>query len=168
MKKNIIIVVILLATLSTGVIAGRLTTPVKEKIVEKEVEKIVEVESPTTGLAKKYLFKFIDVQEEVSKLPYDEEQYQTTIGMRELASQGYEMWDTLLNEIYSELKNTLSTEAMDKLTALQIQWISDRDATAEAAGKKAEGGTLQPLLITSSKSQTTKERCLELIKDYMD
>ncbi|MGG7213615.1 lysozyme inhibitor LprI family protein [Clostridium nigeriense] len=163
MKKSIITIFILVATLLIGIVIGRFTSPVKEKLVEKEVE----VQSPTAGLTKKYLSKFIDIQEEVNKLPRDDEQYQTTIGMRELASQEYEMWDTLLNEIYSELKNTLSTEDMDKLTALQIQWISDRDATAEAAGQKAEGGTLQPLLITSSKSQTTKERCLELIKDYM-
>lgn len=162
MKKNIIITLVLVAALLIGIIIGRFTSPVKEKLIEKEVE------SPTAGLAKKYLFKFIDVQEEVSKLPYGEEQYQTTIGMRELAVKGYEMWDTLLNEIYSELKNTLSAEDMDKLTSLQIQWISDRDSTAEAAGKEVEGGTLQPLFITSSKSQTTKERCLELIKDYMN
>ncbi|MDU8967594.1 lysozyme inhibitor LprI family protein [Clostridium tertium] len=168
MKKNIIITLILVAALLIGIVIGRFTSPVKEKLIEKEVEKIVEVESPTAGLAKKYLFKFIDAQEEVSKLPYGEEQYQTTMGMRELAVQGYEMWDALLNEIYSELKNTLSAEDIDKLAALQIQWISDRDATAEAAGKEVEGGTLQPLVITSSKSETTKERCLELINNYMD
>ena len=168
MKKNIIIVVILLATLSTGVIAGRLTMPVKEKVVEKEVEKIVEVESPTTGLAKEYLFKFIEIQEEINDFPYHEEKYLTTAGMRELGSQQYTMWDTLLNEIYAELQNTLPTETMDELTSLQIQWITDRDTKAEAAGKEAEGGTMQPLLVISSKSETTKERCLELIKDYMD
>lgn len=176
MKKNILLTLVLIAMLLTGVTIGRVTSPVKEKIiekevaveVEKEVEKIVEVESIYSGLAKKYLFKFIDIQEEVSKLPYHEEEYQNTFGMRKLASEEYEMWDTLLNEIYSELKNTLSTEDMDKLTSLQIQWIEDRDVTAEAAGKEVEGGTLQPLFITSSKSQTTKERCLELIKDYMD
>lgn len=168
MKKSIIIVFILLATLSTGVVAGRLTTPVKEKIVEKEVEKIVEVESPTAGLAKKYLLKFIDIQEEVNAFPYHEEKYLTTAGMLQLGGQEYKMWDALLNEIYDELKNTLSTETMDKLTALQIQWIADKDAIAEAAGKKAEGGTMQPLLVISSKNQSTKERCLELIKDYMD
>lgn len=168
MKKSIIITLFLVAALLIGFIIGRFTSPVKEKLIEKEVEKIVEVESPPSGLAKKYLFNFIDVQEEVSKLPYDDEKYQTTMGMRQLAVQGYEMWDTLLNEIYEELKNTLPTETMDELTALQIQWIADRDSTAEAAGKEVEGGTLQPLFITSSKSQTTKERCLDLIKDYMD
>lgn len=160
MKKNIIIVVILLATLSTGVVAGRLITPVKEKIVE--------VESPTTGLAKKYLLNFIDIQEEVNDFPYHEEKYLTTAGMLQLGGQEYNMWDALLNEIYDELKNTLPSETMDELTSLQIQWISDRDATAEAADKKNEGGTMQPLLVISSKRQSTKERCLELIKDYMD
>ena len=168
MKKNIFISLFFVAILLVGFIIGRFTSPVKEKLIEKEVEKIVEVESPNVGLAKKYLSKFIDIQEEVNNLPNNEEQYQTTIGMRQLASQEYEMWDTLLNEIYSELKNILSTEDMDKLTALQIQWITDRDATAEAAGKKVEGGTMQPLVITSSKSQTTKERCLALIKDYIE
>lgn len=168
MKKNIFITFILVAALLIGFIIGRFTSPVKEKLIEKEVEKIVEIESPTSGLAKKYLFKFIDIKEEINKLPYHEEEYQTTIGMRQLASQEYEMWDTLLNEIYEELKNTLPTETMDELTSLQIQWIADRDSTAEAAGKEVEGGTLQPLFITSSKSQTTKQRCLELIKDYMD
>ena len=168
MKKNILIVVILLATLSIGVIAGRLTTPAKEKIVEKEVEKIVEVESPTTGLAKKYLLNFIDIQEEVNDFPYHEEKYLTTAGMLQLGGQEYKMWDALLNEIYDELKNTLPTKTMDELTSLQIQWITDRDTKAESAGKEAEGGSMQPLLVISSKNQSTKERCLELIKDYMD
>lgn len=168
MKKKLTIALLLILMLLIGLIIGRVTSPVKENIIEKEVEKIIEVKSPNSGLAKKYLCKFIDIQEEINKLPHNEEKYQTTIGMRELAAQEYEMWDTLLNEIYSELKNILSKEDMDNLTDLQVQWISDRDSIAEAAGKKAEGGTLQPLLITTSKSQTTKERCLELINDYMD
>ena len=168
MKKNITIALLLVLTLLIGITIGRFISPVKETLIENEIEKIVEVKSPTAGLAKKYLSKFIDTQEQVNNLPHNEQEYQTTIGMRELASQEYEMWDTLLNEVYSELKNILSTEDMDNLTNLQIQWISDRDTIAETAGKKAEGGTLQPLLITTSKSQTTKERCLELINDYMN
>ena len=162
MKRNISIALFSILILLIGIFIGRFTSPVKE------VEKIVEVTSTNSDMTKKYLSKFIDIQEKVNNLPHNEEKYQTTLGMRELASEEYEMWDTLLNDIYSELKNTLSNEDMDKLINLQIQWIADRDAIAEEAGKEAEGGSLQPLLITTSKSQTTKDRCLELINDYMD
>lgn len=162
MKRNISIALFSILILLIGIFIGRFTSPVKE------VEKIVEVTSPSSDMTKKYLSKFIDIQEKVNNLPHNEEKYQTKLGMRELASEEYEMWDTLLNDIYSELKNTLSNEDMDKLINLQIQWIADRDAIAEEVGKEAEGGSLQPLLINTSKSQTTKDRCLELINDYME
>ncbi|ATD56022.1 hypothetical protein [Clostridium chauvoei] len=84
MKKYIIITLALISTLLLGIIIGRFTSPVKEKLIEKEVQKIVEVESPTVGLSKKYLFKFIDIQNEINKLPHNDEKYQTTFGMREL------------------------------------------------------------------------------------
>lgn len=168
MKRKIIITVVSVAILVTGIVVGRVTTPTKERIVEKEVEKIVEVESKTSGLAKEYLLKFIDVREKVAALPTYEEQYQTTMGMKFLASEEYKMWDDLLNDIYAKLKETLSPEEMDKLTELQVQWIKHRDETAEADGKEYEGGTMQGLIVISSKGYTTKERCLELIRTYME
>ena len=131
MKRNISIALFSILLLLIGIFIGRFTSPVKE------VEKIVEVTSTNSDMTKKYLSEFIDIQEKVNNLPHNEEKYQTKLGMRELASEEYEMWDTLLNDIYSELKNILSNKDMDRLTDLQIQWISDRDSIAEATGKRA-------------------------------
>ena len=47
--------------------------------------------------------------------------------MLEAGSEEFEKWDNMLNEIYSILKEQLTTEEMDKLTAEELNWINGRD-----------------------------------------
>lgn len=162
MKRKIIAASLLIILVLVGVFIGRVSTPTKEVVKE------IEVESKKHLLAKEYLLKFIDISEEISKFPYNEEPYQTTLGMRKLSGEEYQMWDELLNEIYVQIKEVIGQKEMEKLTEVQLKWIEDRDIKADIAGKEAEGGTMQPLLETSAKANLTKERCLELIKIYMD
>ena len=56
MKRNISIALFSILILLIGIFIGRFTSPVKE------VEKIVEVTSPSSDMTKKYLSKFIDIQ----------------------------------------------------------------------------------------------------------
>ena len=51
---------------------------------------------------------------------------------------------------------------MDQLTQEERQWISDKDEQVEAAGKEAEGGSLQPLLENDEAAEITKARVYEL------
>lgn len=91
----------------------------------------------------------------------------TTADMREAASERYKRWDAALNEIYNVLKEQLSPSDMKKLQSEEIQWISNRDAKAKEASLSMKGGTMEPVLYTSSLADTTKNRCYELVEKYM-
>lgn len=91
----------------------------------------------------------------------------TTLEMREAASEIYKAWDEMLNEVYSEIISTLSKEEKDKLIAEEEVWIRERDKKADAAAKEVEGGTMEPLARISSLGTSTKERCYELVNNYM-
>lgn len=91
----------------------------------------------------------------------------TTIEMKEAENTRYKSWDDMLNEIYNLLKTQLTEEKMKKLQEEEINWIKYRDETAENEAKKFEGGTLQPIAYVSSLTETTKNRCYELVNNYM-
>ncbi|MDV4149868.1 lysozyme inhibitor LprI family protein [Clostridium sp. AL.422] len=91
-----------------------------------------------------------------------------TLEMTEAASKEYEQWDYMLNDIYSYLREILTSEEMDKLTEEQLNWIALRDKKAEEADKEFEGGTFAPVNKILSLKTTTKERCYELVELYMN
>ncbi len=78
----------------------------------------------------------------------------TTKDMREATNERLKQWDAALNEIYNVLKGQLSPSDMKKLQSEEIQWISDRDAKAKEESLKAEGGTMEALIYTSSLQDT--------------
>lgn len=87
--------------------------------------------------------------------------------MKYAAAEEYKRWDKALNEIYSDLKENLSKEEMNKLEAEETKWIKDKEEKAKEAGKTYEGGTAEGLVYTSSLAETTKSRCYELVDKYM-
>lgn len=91
----------------------------------------------------------------------------TTLEMREAASERLKQWDAALNEIYNVLKGQLSSSDMKKLQSEEIQWISNRDAKAKKESLEVKGGTMEPLIYTSSLQDSTKQRCYELVEKYM-
>ena len=91
----------------------------------------------------------------------------TTLDMREAASERLKQWDAALNEIYYVLKGQLSSSDMKKLQSEEIQWISNRDAKAKKESLEMKGGTMEPLIYTSSLQDATKKRCYELVEKYM-
>lgn len=91
----------------------------------------------------------------------------TTVEMKEAENTRYKSWDDMLNEIYNFLKTQLTEDEMKKLQEEEINWIKYRDETAENEAKKFEGGTLQPIAYISSLTETTKNRCYELVNNYM-
>ncbi|MFT5873249.1 MAG: hypothetical protein ACI8WT_002193 [Clostridium sp.] len=87
--------------------------------------------------------------------------------MKVVADERYKSWDAALNEIYNVLKEQLSSSDMKNLQSEEIQWISDRDATAKEDSSVMKGGTMEPVLYIGSLADTTKKRCYELIEKYM-
>lgn len=91
----------------------------------------------------------------------------TTIEMSEHFAEIYKKWDVELNEIYEVLKSQLSTQQMDKLKEEQRNWIKNRDIIAKEASLKFQGGTMESLEYIATLAGLTKERCYELVENYM-
>lgn len=114
---------------------------------ELYINKLNNIESGSTDLEEKYL--------------------RTTAEMKEAEGKRYERWDKALNEIYTELKLQMSPSDMKQLTEKQIKWISYRDNEAKKYSLEFEGGTMESLTYVSSLGQITKDRCYELVENYM-
>lgn len=91
----------------------------------------------------------------------------TTLDLIEAASDEYTKWDDILNKIYFLLEQQLSQEDMDKLREEEINWINTKELKSKEAADKYEGGTIAPYMAISSKIASTKERCYELVNQYM-
>ena len=77
-------------------------------------------------------------------------------------------WDDLLNSIYGVLKTQLSESEMNSLRNKQKAWIKYRDSEADKAFSEYEGGTMAPLEATSVNAELTRQRCYELVNQYMN
>lgn len=113
-----------------------------------------------------YLNKCQQLEEDLNSV-LAEKRSGTTIEMREAAAIEYEKWDDLLNEIYEVIIKNLSQEEANALIEEEKAWIETRDSKANEAASKVAGGTMEPLLHESSLTESTKERCYQLIEKYM-
>lgn len=112
-----------------------------------------------------YINRLNQVEESMSDL---EDLYGgSTIEMKEATGQSYERWDNMLNEIYSLLRQQLSTSVADDLKNKQVEWIKYRDKKAENDASEYTGGTMYGLIYVDSLGIATKERCYELVNTYM-
>lgn len=82
--------------------------------------------------------------------------------MNQLSREMFQLWDTELNSLWSRLSETLDGDAMEQLTEEEREWIRRKEQEVEAAGKEAEGGSLQPLLENDKAAELTRERVYEL------
>lgn len=98
-----------------------------------------------------------------------EEKYASpkTQDMLDAANEEFSQWDYMLNEIYSTLEVQLSQEDMNNLRIEELNWINTRDLKSEAAANEFKGGTMEPLNRVMSLVTSTKERCYELVNQYM-
>ncbi len=74
----------------------------------------------------------------------------------------YELWDGALNDLWSELKLSLSEEEFSKMQDEQHAWIAEKEKSVEEAGKEAEGGSLYSLVVNMEAAKITEERVYEL------
>ena len=89
------------------------------------------------------------------------------VKLKEMAGKCYTKWDDLLNSIYGVLKTQLSESEMNSLRNKQRAWIKYRDSEADKAAAEYEGGSMAPLEATSVKAELTRQRCYELVNQYM-
>ncbi|MBO7252813.1 MAG: DUF1311 domain-containing protein [Oscillospiraceae bacterium] len=114
---------------------------------------------------KQYVMTAID-QAEQEDANYDTQlQAAATQDDRDFAAQmRFNRWDVILNQVWGLLKQSMEPEAMAKLTQLQLDWISQRDAAAgDATGQCADPAAAQEVQFTTS-ADWTKERVYYLLQ----
>lgn len=120
------------------------------------------------GRKKEFIDKLDNIQKEIDSLPEKKDSDAgITIAMKSYYGISYDMYDKALNEIYALLKENLSPETMQNLQNEQIKWIEEKEATANKEAEKYKGGTFEFVAYSSSLYGTTKNRCYELVNNYM-
>ena len=79
----------------------------------------------------------------------------------------YQIWDSDLNAIWSELKIVLDEDAFDELLQEQRAWIQAKETEVKEAGAEYEGGSMQPMVMNLKAAELTKIRVYELL-EYLD
>ena len=86
----------------------------------------------------------------------------TQLDMNEKTQELYELWDGALNDMWSELKDTLSEEEFEKLRNEQRTWISNKEKLVEEVGKEYEGGSMYSMVVNGEAAEITEKRVYEL------
>ena len=108
----------------------------------------------------------------VGRMKVLEEKVQTkldsgvTADMREATTELSETWENELNTVYSLLMEKIPKAEKVKLENEQKKWLKNRNIKAKKDAKEAEGGTMEPLLFTSSIKDLNEARAIELAKRY--
>lgn len=137
---------------------------------EKEVETTTNSSNDNTNAystKQVYLEKLSNLEDNLNASLKEKYDSGITQQIVEAASEEFEKWDDMLNEVWSELKGQLPEEDMDKLTEEQVNWIKSKDEKSETAANEVKGGTMEPLSRVMSLAISTKERCYELVNEYM-
>lgn len=114
-------------------------------------------------------YSFSDKMFQLEKeLAWIDEQYDklSVAEMADLEEKRYQKWDDMLNKIYGVLKDSLSGAEMAALTQEQRDWIVYRDTKAEK-GTDQLGGGWQRLQHMINLGDLTKDRCYELVEEYL-
>ncbi|QTC41596.1 DUF1311 domain-containing protein [Bacillus sp. V3] len=115
-----------------------------------------------------YTEKLDNIQKELDALPYKKDSDKgVTNAMKNYYGVAYEKYDDALNEIYALLKKELSPKVMAELKTEQLEWIKEKEEKAEKERLKYEGGTFEYVAWYISQYESTKERCYELVEEYM-
>lgn len=128
-----------------------------------EDEEVSESSDKTVNKKEEYLEKLNDLEKELQGKPEDG----TQLEMEQTQKEIFTRWDDALNEVYSVLEEQLSTSEMDELREEQRNWIKQRDEIAEEEASQFKGGSMESLTYVTTQTRITKERCFELVEDYM-
>ncbi|CAM3715684.1 lysozyme inhibitor LprI family protein [Marinicrinis lubricantis] len=132
-----------------------------ENILEDNITKI-------EGRKREFLDKLDQIQKELDALPEKKDSDQGVTGaMKSYYGISYETYDKALNEIYALLKEKLSSETMENLRTKQLKWIEEKEEKAIKAAEEFKGGTFENVAYYISLYESTKEKCYELVHEYM-
>lgn len=139
----------------------------KQKYEEAEAEKKAQ-EKRKEEIKNKYLIKMNSLVD-----PYQDYwalmNSMSTAELVGITEEHYKIWDDMLNEIWSVLKESLNEDEMKVLTEEQLKWIKEKEDMEEHIFKVKEGAHINHILIDSNPVITrfTRDRCYELVNGYM-
>lgn len=145
-----------------------------EATTNKANEDEIQEDHPTNTVTKlegrrsKFIERLDNIQKELDASPEKNDSDKgVTNAMKSYYGRSYEMYDKALNEIYAVLKKELSPEEMKNLKTSQINWIKQKESTAEEERLNYKGGTSENVVFYVSLYESTKDRCYELVNEYM-
>ncbi|MFB7159368.1 lysozyme inhibitor LprI family protein [Lysinibacillus sp. NPDC056232] len=137
------------------------TTQVNQTTIEEKQEKV------TNGSQKdEYIQKLDSIDVGLADLEHLYTNKDNTEILK-AEKETYKRWDNILNEIYALLKQQLSSGDMESLKGVQIKWIKDKESSAKNAASKYADDEMKEITKYKIEAQYTKERCYELVKNYM-
>jgi uncharacterized protein YecT (DUF1311 family) len=89
-------------------------------------------------------------------------QTQTHAQMNQTSMDLFQSSDKELNAMYAKLKQKLPAARRDKLIAAQRAWLAFRDAHAAFVASEAQGGSMYPTLLYSTRAALTQDRIRQL------
>lgn len=87
--------------------------------------------------------------------------------MNSLSYDEYGMWDSLINDIWSYLRENLDEEEFAALKEEQRSWIKDKEEEVSKAGAQYEGGSIQPMIENETGAEITRKRVEVLLRKYL-
>ena len=144
MKKNILMLILLMTVLVTGC----------ENNASNVSPENIEIEQDDYILS-------VKAQSDIIKNSLENDAL-TQTDMNIKSQELYELWDETLNYLWNELKNSLPEEEFIKLKDEQRIWITEKETAIEEVGKEFEGGSIYPLVVNSEAAKITEERVYEL------
>lgn len=85
--------------------------------------------------------------------------------LNEISMELYRLWDSALNQVWDILGKVKTASEMEQLTALEREWIQEKEAAVKAAGAVYEGGTMRPLAANTEAAALTEKRVYELMEE---
>ena len=129
---------------------------------------IPDVVSKVEGRRNEYIERLDNIQKKLDELPEKKNADEgITNAMKSYYGKAYEMYDKELNDIYALLKEELSPEIMNDLEIKQLKWIEEKEGKAREEEAKFKGGTFEPVAGYIVLYEATKEKCYELVNQYM-
>lgn len=110
-----------------------------------------------------YLQMLDEIEAELQNKPIGE----TQIEMEQFETEAYEIWDDALNKVYGALETQLPPDQMEKVREEQRKWIKLKYENARKEAAQYEGGSMESLTYIATQGKMTKERCYELVENYM-
>lgn len=89
------------------------------------------------------------------------------LSLNQMAFKEYDLWDGLLNNIWSYLGATLDEKDMEELREKQKAWIKEKEAKMKNDASDFQGGSMAPMIEYSSGAEFTRKRVEELIGAYL-